>query len=122
MLLRYTAESAQLLRAAIPRHWALVALDPQHPPACLRPTTAAHALTRSYVYAYAFGACTQAEEALLKAAEDGDLTTLTRLVKQGVNVNATGKVSAAPRRSRSHPCHPASPPAACAAPPSPPPL
>ena len=30
----------------------------------------------------------QAEEALRKAAEKGDLTTLKRLVEKGVNVNA----------------------------------
>ena len=31
----------------------------------------------------------QAEDALLKAAEEGDLTTLKRLLEEGVHVNAT---------------------------------
>ena len=37
----------------------------------------------------------QAEENLLYAASEGDLATLTRLVEEGVNVNATLEVSAA---------------------------
>ena len=61
----------------------------------------------------------QAEEALRKAAEEGDLATLTRLVEEGVNLEATTYVSdilpAAPcplRPSPSaltarHPCCPA---------------
>ena len=35
----------------------------------------------------------QAEENLLYAASEGDLATLTRLVEEGVNVNATLEVS-----------------------------
>eukprot|EP00964_Phaeocystis_antarctica_P009285 scaffold5036_cov61-Phaeocystis_antarctica.AAC.1 len=38
----------------------------------------------------------RAEKALRKAAGDGDLTTLTRLVEQGVNLEAGGTVSATP--------------------------
>ena len=38
----------------------------------------------------------QAEEALIKAAKEGDLATLTRLVEEGVNLEATDEVSAAP--------------------------
>ena len=38
----------------------------------------------------------QAEENLLYAASEGDLATLTRLVEEGVDVNATLEVSAAP--------------------------
>ena len=34
--------------------------------------------------------------ALMKAVREGDLTTLTRLVEEGLNVNATGPVSSAP--------------------------
>ena len=38
----------------------------------------------------------QAEEALRRAAKEGDLANLKRLVEEGVNVNATGDVSASP--------------------------
>ena len=38
----------------------------------------------------------QAEMALIKAAREGNLATLTRLVEEGLNVNATSPVSAAP--------------------------
>ena len=60
----------------------------------------------------------QAEEALINAAMVGDLATLTRLVEEGVNVNATN-VGAAPPAAPSplrpspvalaarHPCYPA---------------
>ena len=40
------------------------------------------------------------EEALRKAAGDGDLTTLTRLVEQGMNLEAGDKVSATPASLR----------------------
>ena len=55
----------------------------------------------------------QAEEALLEAARTGDLATLKRLLKEGVNVNAGHGVSAAPpRQPPPHP--PALPPSALA--------
>ena len=38
----------------------------------------------------------QAQQALFKAVEEGHLTTLGRLVAEGVNVNAVDEVSAAP--------------------------
>ena len=41
-------------------------------------------------------ASSQAEAALIKAAEEGDLATLTRLVEGGVNLEAADEVSAAP--------------------------
>ena len=56
----------------------------------------------------------QAEEALRKAARDGDLATLKRLVEMGVSVNAEDEVCAAPAAAPtlSAPRPPASPPAA----------
>ena len=62
----------------------------------------------------------QAEENLLYAASEGDLATLTRLVEEGLDVNATLEVSAAPAcPTPSAPRPPSLPPVA---PPSPPPL
>jgi hypothetical protein len=61
----------------------------------------------------------QAEMALIKAAREGNLATLTRLVEEGLNVNATSPVSAAPPTANS-PLHPRplpSTPAATAPPP-----
>ena len=61
----------------------------------------------------------QAEEALLKAAEEGDLATLKRLVEEGVNVNAAPRsihVRAAP------PAAPVIPPPLALRPRRPPPL
>ena len=43
----------------------------------------------------------QAEMALIKAAREGNLATLTRLVEEGLNVNATSPVSAAPPTANS---------------------
>ena len=67
----------------------------------------------------------QAEGALISAAREGDLATLKRLVEEGVNVNATGLVSAAPPARPQPPpplaLRPRRPPPP-AAPPSPPPL
>ena len=51
----------------------------------------------------------QAEEALLKAAMYGELATLTRLVEEGVNVNAADVRAAPPARPQPPP---PSPPAA----------
>ena len=62
-------------------------------------------------------ASSQAEAALIKAAEEGDLATLTRLVEEGVNVNAKdGTVSTAP------PAAPTAPFALALLPRRPPPL
>ena len=47
----------------------------------------------------------QAERALCKAAEKGDLAALTRLVAEEANFEATGYVSAAPP-ARPHSSHP----------------
>ena len=47
------------------------------------------------------------EQALLNAAEQGDLATLKRLVEEGVDVNAkSGYVSAAPPAAPPSPLHP----------------
>ena len=48
----------------------------------------------------------QAEWAFLNAAEQGDLATLKRLVQEGVDVNATDKVSAAPPAAPHPPMRP----------------
>ena len=64
----------------------------------------------------------QAEDNLIDAAKKGgDLATLKRLVAEGVNLEATDKVSAAPPAAPQPPPPPRpppSPPAAPAAPPS----
>ena len=62
----------------------------------------------------------QAEEALLEAAEEGDLATLTRLLEEGVEVKTVVDVSAAPPAAP-RPLRP-SPSALAARRPSPPPL
>ena len=58
--------------------------------------------------------------ALIKAAREGDLATLTRLVEERVNVNATTTVSAAPPAApsplRPSPLAPRPPPSSPAAP------
>ena len=48
----------------------------------------------------------QAEHALRRAAEEGDLATLKRLVEEGVDLEATDGVSAAPPAAPSNPLHP----------------
>ena len=58
-------------------------------------------------------AAPQAEEALIKAARDGDLAALTRLVEEKVNIEAADRVSAAPPR-RHHPLPPHRPSALAA--------
>ena len=67
----------------------------------------------------------EAEVDLRKAAREGDLATLKRLVKQGVNLEATDNVRAAPPAAAT-PLRPSPSGLAarrpCAAPPSPPPL
>ena len=61
----------------------------------------------------------QAELAFLNAVEQGDLATLKRLVEEGVNLEATDHVSAAPPVATPAPCAPRPPPSPPAAPAAP---
>ena len=54
-------------------------------------------------------------QALCNAARDGDLTTLTRLLEEGVSVNATFVSAAPPAAPRPPPSPPATPPLLCPA-------